>query len=234
MKKCAPPTSGSEHVFTNKGWGSIIGINNNNCYAYAVGDRQDYRMWKSQPGERANITHNGPYNKCTRLNKSVVADNPTKVYKAKACDKCKPGFYKIMMFISTCKKGDYICQGDFHFYKQHSKTEYKIKKGDTPESVAAFFGVPVSRIKTAMKNKKITKMKPGVIITFKADFFSHKRGWSTGPLIVGAKGKLIKDPRYISRDYPGLNYDKYCASFCVKNKGVKVGHTHPKVRQKAV
>ena len=45
-----------------------------------------------------------------------------------------------------------------------------------------------------------------------------------------AKGKAITDPRKASRDYPGLNYEKYCSSFCVKDTGIKVGQTHPKVR----
>ena len=226
-----PPTNGSEHKFTMKRWNGKVGVGNNNCYAYAVNDFEDYRMWKSQPGERNNMTNNSPYNgnKCGKLTRMVVSDNPNKVYATKACTKCKPGFYKIMMFIAKCKKNNGLCQGDFHFYKQHSKTEYKVKRGDTHESIAKFFGVPVLRIKRAAK-----ELKPGKIITFKADFFSHKRGWATGPIITGAKGKLIKDPRKISRDYPGMNYDTYCSSFCVKNKGIKVGHTHPKVRKKAV
>ena len=101
-----------------------------------------------------------------------------------------------------------------------------MKAGDTHESIARFFKVPVIRVKRAAAT-----LKPGRVIVFKAEFFSHKRGWATGPLVVGAKGKLIRDPRKISRAYPGLNYDKYCSSFCVKNKGIKVGHTHPKVRK---
>jgi hypothetical protein len=51
--------------------------------------------------------------------------------------------------------------------------------------------------------------------------------------VTDAKGKVIVDPRKASRDYPGLNYKKYCSSFCVKNKGIKVGHTHSKVGKKA-
>ena len=134
--------------------------------------------------------------------------------------------YKIMMFVSTCKPTSTLCHGDFHFYKQHSKTEYKIKRGDTHEIIAKFFKVPVTRIKRAAK-----VLLPGKVITFKAEFFSHKRGWATGPLTTGATGKLIKDPRTTSRKYPGMNYNKYCGSFCIKNGGVKVGHTHPKVRK---
>ena len=222
----APPTSGSEHTFTKKRWGGKVGKNNNNCYAYAVNDYQRYRSWKSQPGERANMTTKKPYTTCGDLPKMVVADNPDKVYIVKGGEKCKPSYYKIMMFVAGCKTNDYLCLGDFHFYKQHSKTEYKVKRGDTHESIATFFKVPTIRIK-----RSCSVLKPGKIIVFKANFFSHKRGWATGPLIVGAKGKLITDPRRISRDYPGLNYDKYCTSFCVKNKGIKVGHTHPKIRK---
>jgi len=224
-----PPTNGSEPTFTMKRWNGKVGINNNNCYAYAVNDFQNYRKWKSQPGERVNIKDNGPYNTCKRINKSIIMDNPGKMYATKAMTKCKPGFYKIMMFIAKCKKSDYLCQGDFHFYKQHSKAEYKVKRGDTHESIAAFFKIPVLRVKKAAK-----VLVPGKLILLKVDFFSHKRGWATGPLMTGAKGKIIKDPRKISRDYPGMNYDTYCSSFCVKNKGVKVGHTHPKIRQKTV
>ncbi len=221
-----PPTSGGEHTFTTRRWGGKVGKNNNNCYAYAVNDFQRYRGWKSQPGERANLRANGRYISCGTLPKLVVADNPKKVYIVKGGTKCKPDYYKVMLFIASCKKNNHLCQGDFHFYKQHSKAEYKVKAGDTHESIARFFKVPVIRVKRAA-----TTLKPGRVIVFKAEFFSHKRGWATGPLVVGAKGKLIRDPRKISRDYPGLKYDKYCSSFCVKNKGIKVGHTHPKIRK---
>jgi len=91
--------------------------------------------------------------------------------------------------------------------------------------VAKFFNVPESRIKRA------GTFKLGKRIVFRANVFSHKRGWATGPLLTDAKGKAIIDPRKASRDYPGLNYEKYCSSFCVKNTGIKVGKTHPKVRK---
>jgi hypothetical protein len=219
-----PPTSGGEHTFTTKRWAGKVGKNNNNCYAYAMNDYQKYRAWKSQPGERVNRTSSGKYVDCGKIPKLVVADNPKNVYMVKGGTKCKPTHYKVMLFVATCKKSNYLCQGDFHFYKQHSKTEYKVKKDDTHESIAAFFRVPTLRVKRAA-----LVLRPGRVITFKAEFFSHKRGWATGPLVVGAAGKLITDPRKISRDYSGLNYDKYCSSFCVKNKGIKVGHTHPKI-----
>jgi len=131
--------------------------------------------------------------------------------------KCKKGYYKIMMFVSSGRPKSYIRQGDFHFYKQHGVVEYKIKLGDTIKSVAAFFKIPEYRI------KKAGKFTVGNQLVFNANVFSHKRGWATGPLLGDANGKVIKDPRTASRKYKELNYDKYCSSFCVKDRGIKVG-----------
>ena len=131
-----------------------------------------------------------------------------------------------MMFVSPGRPTNYIRMGDFHFYKQHGVVEYKVKDGDTVASLSKFFKVPESRIRSAGKVEK------GKRIVFKANVFSHKRGWATGPLLSDASGKVIKDPRYAARNYPGLNYTTYCSSFCVRDTGIKVGKTHPKVRQK--
>jgi LysM repeat protein len=170
---------------------------------------------------------NHSYVNCKKLPQRVVADNPKKVYIAKAEEKCKPGHYKVMMFVAPGNPNNYFRQGDFHFYKQVNVVEYKLKKGNTHEAIAKFFKVPVTRIK-----KVAPKIVPGKIIRFKANIFAHKRGWATGPLLTDAKGNVIIDPRKASRDYGSLNYKTYCSSFCVKNKGIKVGHTHTKVRKK--
>jgi hypothetical protein len=223
------PLSGSEPKFTQRLWGRAVGINNNNCYAYAVGDYEKKRSYKSVPGERAGMKNmNHSYVSCKELPKRVVADNPKRVYVAKAEEKCKPGYYKVMMFIAPGNPSNYFRQGDFHFYKQVNEVEYKVKKGNTHEAIAGFFKVPLARVKKAMP-----KLVPGKIMRFKANIFAHKRGWATGPLVTDAKGNVIIDPRKASREYPGLNYKTYCSSFCVKNKGIKVGHTHPKVGKKA-
>lgn len=219
-----PPLSGSENKFTNRRWGTKTGIGNNNCYAYAVGDYEAYRWQKSIPGDRSGLSNgNHNYTHCTGLPNRVISDNPKKVYKAGPNEKCKKGYYKIMMFVCPGRPTNYIRQGDFHFYKQHGVVEYKVKPGDTIASVAKFFNIPESRIKRA------GTLRVGKRIIFKANVFSHKRGWATGPLLTDAKGKVIKDPRKASRNYPGLNYERYCSSFCVKNTGIKVGKTHPKV-----
>jgi|TARA_B000000477_G_scaffold67288_2_gene56435 hypothetical protein len=222
------PLSGSEKKFTNRRWGSKTGIDNNNCYAYAVGDYEAYRWQKSIPGDRSGLSNKGhTYTHCTSLPKRVLSDNPTKIYKVAANEKCKKGYYKVMMFVSPGRPTNYIRMGDFHFYKQHGVVEYKVKEGDTVASLSKFFKVPESRIRSAGKIEK------GKKIVFKANVFSHKRGWATGPLLSDASGKMIKDPRYAARNYPGLNYTTYCSSFCVRDTGIKVGKTHPKVRQKA-
>lgn len=223
------PLSGSEKPYTTKRWGTATGIGNNNCYAYAVGDYEAYRWQKSIPGDRSGLSNiNHDYTTCKDLPRRVVSDNPTKVYRVDANTKCKKGYYKIMMFVCPGRPTNYIRQGDFHFYRQHGVVEYKVKPGDTQASVAKFFKIPESRIKRA------GKFQVGKRIIFKANIFSHKRGWATGPLLEDAKGKVIKDPRTASRDYPGLNYSSYCSSFCVKDKGIKVGVTHPKIVKKAL
>ena len=96
------PLSGSEPKFTNRRWGSNNGIPNNNCYAYAVGDYEAYRWQKSIPGDRSglsNVKHD--YTTCKDLPKRVISDNPKSIYKVDGDKKCKKGYYKIMMFVSS-------------------------------------------------------------------------------------------------------------------------------------
>lgn len=221
------PLSGSEPVYTERRWGSKSGIENDNCYDYAFGNYSPHRTQKSSPGNRSGSRNNfNAIRSCGTLPSRVISDNPTKVYKVKAEMACRPGFYKAMMFVAPAGKGNPFNSGDFHFYKQHGRVEYKPKKGDTYEKIAKFFGVPVTRV------RRSGAIVPGKIMRFNANIFSHKRGWATGPLLVDSKGKIIKDPRKAGRHYPGLNYSDYCSSFCVKNKGVIIGKNSPNVRKK--
>lgn len=223
------PLSGSEKRFTHRRWSARRGINNNNCYAYAVGDYESYRWQKAIPGDRSGMSNrHHTYTHCATLPERVVSDNPRKVFKTRASKPCPAGYYKVMMFVSPGRPTNYIRQGDFHFYKQHGVVEYKVKGGDTAVSIAKFFKVPISRIRRAGVVKR------GKCLVFKANCWSHKRGWATGPLLTDASGRMISDPRIANRKYPGLNYSRHCSTFCVKNKGIKVGKTHPKVRQKRV
>jgi hypothetical protein len=216
------PLSGSEKKFTTRLWNKYKA--SNNCYAYAVNDPETYRWQKSIPGDRSgmsNMYHS--YTHCKGLPQRVISDNPKKVYKVKPVLRCKKGFFKIMMFTSP--------QGDFHFYKQHGVCEYKVQPGNTVKKIAAFFKVPEARINAAAR--RVGGFKVGKRIVFKVNLWSHKRGWSDGgALLTDAKGKMIKDPRKAARDYPGLNYSNFCSAFCVKDRGIKVGKTHPKVAKK--
>ena len=208
------PVSGYEPLFTKRGWED--GIRSNNCYAYAVNDFRSYRIHKSIPGDRSGLSklpHN--YTNCNDLPRRVISDNPGKVYKTRADKKCKKGYYKIMMFVAPRNIYNEPT-GDFHFYKQHSRVEYRVKPGETVKSIAKFFKIPP---------KEIAKAGPIIVgrrITFKANIWSHKQGWATGALLKDATGNSIIDPRFADRTY-GHDYRKYCCSFCVKNTGIKVG-----------
>ena len=240
------PTNGSEHTFTMRGWSHPVIVGSNNCYAYAVHDMKLYRTQKSVPGNRSGTKApiNYRYKTCGKLGSRVVSDNPKHVYKTTADTRCQRGFYKIMMFVAP-ENSDGGNYGDFHFYKQHSKIEYKIKKGDTPISIAEFFGITPSAIRQsairAYKLKKKSKKKPnkddywlpGLKIIFKANAWSHKQGWATTPLLKDAKGKPITDPRKADRNY-SMKYKTYCNSFCVRNKGIKVGNRNTNVLKNRV
>lgn len=224
------PLSGGERLFTHRLWGSNKGIGSNNCYAYAMGDFESYRGQKSSPGNRSsnNSLRRGSL-KCKDLIKRVLADNPKKVYRVEASKRCRPEHYKVMLVTAPGR--------DFHWYRQHSQIEWKIKKGDTAASIARFLRMPVTRVRAAVtkhngRDKKTGKLKPGKNIRIKTNGWSHKRGWATAPLLKDARGRYIKDPRAASRAYPGLNYSRYCGAFCVRNKGIRTGLNWPRRRRR--
>lgn len=216
--------SGSESEYKWSPWGNS-GLHVDNCYAYAVGDHDTYRPNKSVPGNRSgmsSIFHT--YKNCKGLAKRVISDNPGKVYRVKADQKCRRQYYKIMMFVAPVNR--YLnATGDFHFYKQHGVVNYKIQSGDTYASIAKFFKIPVSRI----RKPGVRLPLPGRSIKIKVNVWSHKLGWATGPLLYDAKNQVIKDPRKANRNY-GYNYTKYCSSFCVKNRGIDINVPKSKLR----
>ena len=230
-KRTRLPPSLSAHRYTYEPWASL-GRVSNNCYAYAVHDFEKFRFNKAQPGERVGKNRGmHDYRKCGNLGMRVVADNPKKVYGTKACATCKPGHYKIMMFVAPSNKfGN--SNGDFHFYKQHNEIEYKIKPGDTYKKIAGFFKIPEARIKRAVaKQLESKRLTPGKKIVFKANVWSHKQGWGAGPLLTDASGKAILNPIKSDKKY-SYNYSKYCNSFCVKNRGIDVGVANTNVIKK--
>ena len=214
------PTSGSEHPFSTWPWGHKGGgANSNNCYAYAMHDWERYRIHKAQPGNQSGMSNNSiEYKNCKKIHKRVMSDNPGKVMRSPLTSRCPRGYYKVALVISPGK--------DFHWYKQHSVVYYRVKTGDTKASLSRFFKVPVSRFKAL-------DITPGKMVRFKANVWSHKRGWGGEPLLVDAKGKAILNPKTASRNYPELNYNKFCGSYCVKKTGINVGKTGTEILKKS-
>jgi hypothetical protein len=210
--------SGSESVFQNQPW-ATFGKRSNNCYDYAIGNYESYRPEKSSPGNRADRPSGSV--DCKQLAERVLLDNPGRVYRVDPETSCRKGYYKIMMV--TTGPSVFNMYSDFHFYKQHGKVQYRIKKSDTAQSIAKFFKVPTATVGPVI---------PGKRIIIKKNLWSHKRGWGTGPLLADACGKIINDPRKACRNYDSLKYTKVCGSFCVKNSGVKSGKSKPKVSHK--
>ena len=211
------PLSGSEHEFNHAPWVKVIMANN--CYAYAFHDLRKWRPHKSVPGDRSTGMLNSDYTHCKGIAKKIVDDNPGKVKVVRYDKKCPKGYYKVMMVVAPKDKYGNP-GGDFHFYKQHGIVNYRIRNGDTLENMVKFFKVPKQRLEKAAL--VAGGFKVGKTLRFVCNCFSHKMGWATGPLLVDSEGLLMKDPRKAGRRY-GLDYSKYCNSFCVKNKGIKVG-----------
>jgi hypothetical protein len=236
--------SGSEPIYQYRKWGDI-GKHRDNCYDYAFNNDRK-RNQKSVPGERSpnNRFPNSNYTDCKGFSKRVLADNPKKVYKCKDPNRvCRRGYYKVMGFVAPSNiYGN--STGDFHWYRQNRAVRYKIKAGDTVAGLARFFKVTPYTIRKALTrqsrpssnndgkiantNVKIVQsgplLKPGRIILFPVNLWSHKQGWATGPLLVDASGRTISDPRKANRKY-GYNYSKFCSAYCIKAGSVHTGKT---------
>lgn len=220
------PTSGSEPVFDEDPWSTENGVTHNNCYSYAMDNFESKRRTrKAVPGDRAGLGDlpDGPLS-CKPLHKRVLQDNPASVYAAGPRDACKPGFYKVMMFIDADKE-----YGDFHFYKQHRHVIYRTVKGDTLRSIAKMFRVTVAYVRAHNKRRlnaatsNAETLRPGTRIALpRVNVWSHKLGHATGALLLDSCGKVITDPRDACRSY-SHTYKDYCGSFCAKKGSVRTG-----------
>lgn len=208
--------SGFEAVFDPRPWNRAV--NSDNCYDYAMGDFEVGRNVKSTPGDRAGFPANTiKITSCKNLQQRILADNGKNVYKCKNPNTvCRRGYYKMMNFVTSDGS-------DFHFYKQVRGAKYKVKTGDTRASLAKFF-----KVKPSVFPKTLV---PGRVITFPCNLWAHKQGWGAPPLMTDARGKTITDPRKASRNYPGLNYDRFCGAYCVRaNLGVSGAQSRPGLR----
>lgn len=234
-------------------WGTV-GVTHDNCYDYAFGSFSKNRQAKSVPGDRSGMGSNGMnFRTCKGIAERVLADNPGNVYKMKSGnEKPKRGFYKVMCFVAPSNNfGN--STGDFHWYKEISAIQYKIRPGDTVSGLARFFQVSAKTIRDAIPrgrrsmnanngrvanknsdlhllsdlNEKARNKQPlpvGRVIEFPVKLWSHKTGWAGGPLIVDASGRTIRDPRKANRSYkPGFHYTKFCAAYGVRRGYAKTG-----------
>jgi hypothetical protein len=234
-------------------WGTS-GVVHDNCYDYAFGSFSNNRTSKSVPGDRSGNKANGlTFRTCDGIAKRVLKDNPGSVYKMKTgSEKPKPGFYKVMCFVAP--SNDFgNSTGDFHWYKEISSIQYRIRQGDRVASLARFFHVTsksimeavakgrssnnrntgriadqdtdLRRLNRSTSTNKSALLPTGKVIEFPVKLWSHKTGWAGGPLIVDASGRTITDPRKADRNYtPGFHYTKFCSAYGVRPGYAKTGN----------
>jgi hypothetical protein len=159
-RRIAPKKSPSKRTMTGSNpyapkytwapWGTN-GVVHDNCYDYAFGSYSAKRMSKSVPGDRSGISSNGlNFRSCRGIAERVIADNPGNVYRMRNPNaRPKPGFYKVMCFVAP--SNDFgNSTGDFHWYKEISAVQYKIRPGDTVLGLAKFFRVTPKVVLTAL------------------------------------------------------------------------------------
>lgn len=200
------PISGSEPMFSDLVYGTPRGKLNNNCYAWAIDAYRGSGGIKLQPGNLSRQTTNDNARSCAFLRDRALDDNRARgIYSVDPKRKCRSGFYKIMCFID---KDD-----DYHWYKQHSNLLYRVGQGETLTKIARDLGVPLSSVVSPTKAPQ-----PGdLVYVRRANVFSHKQGFATGPLLRDASGKTIPDPRRANRNYGDLNYRTFCGAMCIRN-----------------
>jgi hypothetical protein len=151
-------------------WGTI-GVQHDNCYDFAFGSYSPSRTSKSVPGDRVKMSSNGlNFRTCRGISQRVLADNPRNVYKMRNPNaRPRPGFYKVMCFVApTNDFGN--SSGDFHWYKEISAIQYKIRPGDTVVGLAKFFRVtPQVILKALAKGRTATNVNNGRVANKNSD-----------------------------------------------------------------
>jgi hypothetical protein len=200
------PASGAEPVFSDLIYGTPTGRLNNNCYAWAIDAYRDSGNIKLQPGDLSRQSTIDDSSSCAFLRSRALADNRARgISMVDPRRKCPAGYYKIMSFID---KGN-----DYHWYKQNGDLLYRVRPGDTPGSIARDLGVPRSAVVSPTPSPA-----PGdLVFVRKANVFSHKQGFATGPLLRDASGRTIPDPRRANRNYGAYDYRSFCGAMCVRN-----------------
>jgi LysM repeat protein len=209
MDRIKTPVSGSEPTCTKKPYGTKRGTISANCYQYAIQGLKLNPYHKLQPGNlsgKEGIDFN--LNTCHPATRRVIEDMAKKGmgYQSKLDTPCKKGYGKIALLLSK--------NNDFHFLRQNGDIIYIVEPGETKESIAKKFRVPLANVKCTNRKLK-TGQKVRVV---DANVWSHKRGIQFPPTLYDARGKVIFDPRKSNFNYGSLNYSQLCSIFCVKQK----------------
>ena len=232
------------------------GVWHDNCYDYAFDLNNPRSTNKNVPGDMSNDKAWGlTFRTCDGIAKRVLEDYKGLAYQIpRATTPCRAGYYKVMNFVSP--NG-----GDFHWYREARRVEYRIRPGDTAQSIAKFFRVPQTTVKAAYTKAhrarsasngriamttqelrtlnhlnemvKTGRLRPGKVISLPIKLWSHKQGFGGGPVIVDASGNTIKNPLTANRNYPGLNYSKFCSAYCVKCRAGRTALARSRVRARA-
>jgi len=203
-------------VFTDRErWSKSKGANN--CYAYAMGDFRKHRAMKSIPGWWAGVRTNHPFTYCQGIKDLVLADGGKNVRVIHPRARCQAGWHKVVLVTSP--------QGDFHWARLNKSVRYFVKSRDTVTGIAKFFNVPTKVIRDAMRHAGMgSTLFPHRKLYFKAEVWSHKRGWATPPLLTGSNGNRLNGLQaHKQMAYKGMNYSQFCNAFCVRTGKVRVG-----------
>lgn len=200
------PVSGSEPLFSDLVYGTPQGKLNNNCYAWAIDAYRGSGGVKLQPGNMSRQSSNMNASSCAFLRDRSMDDNKSRgIYAVDPSKRCRRGFYKIMAFID---KGN-----DYHWYKQNGNMLYRVSDGETKQSIARDLQVPTRSVVCTSKSPRAGDL----VYVRKANVFSHKQGFATGPLLRDASNKIIPDPRRANRNYGAYDYRTFCGAMCIRN-----------------
>lgn len=200
------PTSGAEPLFSDLVYGTRRGIENNNCYAWALDHYRSSGGVKLQPGNLSRQTSDMNASSCAFLRDRALDDNMKRgIYMADPGKACRRGYYKVMAFID---KGN-----DYHWYKQHGHVLYRVSDGETRDTIARDLDVPLASVVSPTASPR----RGDLVFVRNANVFSHKQGFATGPLLRDAARKIIPDPRRANRNYGLYNYRTPCGAMCVRN-----------------
>ncbi len=200
-------TSTMTRVCKKDGFSKSKGIVRNNCYAYSVGVlKMNGVPYKLQPGDLS-TKKDFSLHTCKEVVQRTKEDLKVLGGEVIPFSKdCGPTKNKIALILAPGL--------DYHFLVHHTDVNFLITcHGETRESIATKFKVPVGHVQAKSTYRKGTS-----VYVKNADCWSHKRGTAFPPSLMDSDGKIIKDPRKSRFDYGLLNYTVFCAAFCVKKR----------------